>query len=238
MVPDVIPPSGGIPEAPPPDPWTRVDPGVQPYPFAPPYAPEPSWNVLAIVGFVGSFWAGLIGIVCGHIALAQIRRTGEKGRGLALAGTIIGYAQFALIGLWIAVVIVFSVIGGVAQSSAASSADTQMASPTADCATIEKASLTLSSALTDIATSSWKDTPAAAKSKVVVASTRFTDETQSISDDTLVQGINAEQNDLALLSSALVDYEAAAPGQGDATKVTAAVTQTSDDLTRLTSTCG
>jgi hypothetical protein len=37
------------------------------------------------------------GIVCGHIARGQIKRTGEGGDGLALAGLIIGYAFTGLI---------------------------------------------------------------------------------------------------------------------------------------------
>lgn len=50
------------------------------------------WNVLAIVGFVLAFFVSLGAVICGHIALSQIKRTGEKGRGLALAAVILGYA--------------------------------------------------------------------------------------------------------------------------------------------------
>ncbi|WP_375387342.1 DUF4190 domain-containing protein [uncultured Amnibacterium sp.] len=49
------------------------------------------WNVLAIVGFVLAFVVSLGAVICGHIALSQIKRTGEKGRGLALAAVILGY---------------------------------------------------------------------------------------------------------------------------------------------------
>ncbi len=38
----------------------------------------------------------VFGIVFGHIALAQIRRTGESGRGFAVAGLVIGYIVVAL----------------------------------------------------------------------------------------------------------------------------------------------
>lgn len=64
-----------------------------------PYAPQqpvPPTNTLAIVAFVASFFVSLVGIICGHIALCQIKRSGERGRGLALAGTIIGYVILAL----------------------------------------------------------------------------------------------------------------------------------------------
>ncbi|AZZ56024.1 DUF4190 domain-containing protein [Rathayibacter iranicus] len=49
------------------------------------------YNVLAIVGFITSFFISVVGVVLGFIALSQIKRTGEKGRGLALAAVIIGF---------------------------------------------------------------------------------------------------------------------------------------------------
>ncbi|WP_431245363.1 DUF4190 domain-containing protein [Leifsonia xyli] len=69
----------------------------QPYGYG--YPPAPRTNVLAIVSFVAAFVMSLAAVVCGHIALAQIKRTGEGGRGFALAGLIIGYVgiAFALI---------------------------------------------------------------------------------------------------------------------------------------------
>lgn len=56
----------------------------------------PGTNVLAVLGLVFSFFIGILGIVFGHIARAQIRRTGEGGAGLALAGLIIGYVWVGL----------------------------------------------------------------------------------------------------------------------------------------------
>jgi len=58
---------------------------------------------------------GLIGgtilpIVFGHVALAQIGRTGERGRGMAIAGLILGY-------LSLTVVIVIVIIVAVAAAS-------------------------------------------------------------------------------------------------------------------------
>lgn len=58
-------------------------------------------NVLSLVAFIGSFFINLVGIICGHIALSQIKKTGERGRGFALAGLIIGYVSIALTLLWI-----------------------------------------------------------------------------------------------------------------------------------------
>ncbi|MEJ5944830.1 DUF4190 domain-containing protein [Pseudokineococcus basanitobsidens] len=62
-------------------------------------------NTLAIVALVLSFFVSLGGIICGHIARRQIRETGEKGAGLALAALIIGYASLA-IGLIVFIVLV------------------------------------------------------------------------------------------------------------------------------------
>lgn len=54
-------------------------------------------NSLAVAAMIASlltFW--IVGVVLGHIALRQIRRTGEGGRGMALAGVIVGYFGWAL----------------------------------------------------------------------------------------------------------------------------------------------
>lgn len=62
--------------------------------------PAPT-NTLAIFAFVFGFIFPLAGIVCGHIARGQIRKTGEAGDGLALAGLILGYVLTALAVLFI-----------------------------------------------------------------------------------------------------------------------------------------
>jgi Domain of unknown function (DUF4190) len=61
-----------------------------------PYASAPKRNALAIVAIITGFLAPLIGVICGHISLSQIKRTGESGRGLALTGVIAGYCLTAL----------------------------------------------------------------------------------------------------------------------------------------------
>jgi hypothetical protein len=68
--------------------------GGQPYPYA--YAPEPRTNVLAIISLVAAFVMSVAAVITGHIALSQIKRTGENGRGMALAGLIIGYIGVAI----------------------------------------------------------------------------------------------------------------------------------------------
>jgi hypothetical protein len=74
-----------------------------------PYAQTAPTNVLAIVALVSAFFIPVAGIVCGHLALGQIKRTGENGRGLALAGLIIGYVLTALIVLMIVLAIIIPI---------------------------------------------------------------------------------------------------------------------------------
>ena len=59
-------------------------------------------NTLAIISLVASLiglFSGIgfiAGIICGHISLSQIKKTGEEGRGMAVAGLIIGYVGVLL----------------------------------------------------------------------------------------------------------------------------------------------
>jgi|DEB19_MinimDraft_2_1074335.scaffolds.fasta_scaffold06255_2 hypothetical protein len=55
-------------------------------------------NTLAVVSIATSItgFGILAGIITGHIALAQIHKTHENGRGLAIAGLVIGYASIAI----------------------------------------------------------------------------------------------------------------------------------------------
>ncbi|WP_052070862.1 DUF4190 domain-containing protein [Rhodococcoides fascians] len=49
-------------------------------------------NTMAILSLVfGLFGSGIIAVILGHIARSQIRRTGERGSGMAIAGLILGY---------------------------------------------------------------------------------------------------------------------------------------------------
>ena len=95
--------------------------GMQPpaYQQAPAYSQAPGYNgygqpaserynVLAIVSLISAFFVSLAAVITGHIALSQIKRTGEKGRGLAIAGLVLGY--LGVIGGIIAAILVFSLI--------------------------------------------------------------------------------------------------------------------------------
>ncbi|MDJ0336939.1 DUF4190 domain-containing protein [Cryobacterium sp. PH31-O1] len=83
-------------------------PFVTPPFVTPPFVTAPKTNTLAIVSFVSSFFIGLVAIITGHIALAQIRARGELGRGFALAGLIIGYVATALFAILVVFAIIFA----------------------------------------------------------------------------------------------------------------------------------
>ncbi|NQX04390.1 DUF4190 domain-containing protein [Rathayibacter sp. VKM Ac-2856] len=75
-----------------------------------PYTPASDrYNILAIIGFIASFFVSIVGIVLGFIALSQIKRTGERGRGLAIAAVVIGFV--AIIITIISAVALFSLAG-------------------------------------------------------------------------------------------------------------------------------
>jgi len=84
-------------------------------PYAAPAAPAAgTWNVLAIVSLViaivGFGWLSLGAVITGHIALGQLKRTPQQGRGLALAGTIVGYVGILATIIWVIVVIGLGVL--------------------------------------------------------------------------------------------------------------------------------
>ena len=56
-----------------------------------PVPPSGRSNTLALVAFTLSFFASVPAVVCAHVALAQIGKTGNFGRGFAVAGLLIGY---------------------------------------------------------------------------------------------------------------------------------------------------
>ena len=72
-------------------------------------------NVLAIVGLVVAFFVPIVGAILGHVALGQIKKTGEEGRGLALAAVILGwvFTGLAIIAVIVAA-IPFIILGGMA----------------------------------------------------------------------------------------------------------------------------
>lgn len=68
-------------------------------------------SMIPVIGIIFSIiamflWiAPVLAVIFGHIGLGQIKRTGEEGRGQAIAGLIIGYVTIAL-GLIMAIVMI------------------------------------------------------------------------------------------------------------------------------------
>jgi len=77
---------------------------------------EAKTNVLALVSMIASIagvtvlpvLGSLAGAIMGHIALRQIATTGEKGRGMALTGVILGWVGLALLILVIVLIVLFA----------------------------------------------------------------------------------------------------------------------------------
>jgi hypothetical protein len=115
---DATPPPPPPASGPPPAPYGGAPYGSAPYGTTPYGAPlAPRTNTLAIVALVLSLTVSLGGIICGHIALSQIKRTGEGGHGLALAGTIIGYVITGFWVLYFAGIIIALIWAAVASAS-------------------------------------------------------------------------------------------------------------------------
>jgi uncharacterized membrane protein len=83
---------------------------MTPYPQAPQYpywqhVSYPTTNGFSIAALVCSFFSiigGILGIIFGCVALSQIRRQGQRGRGMAIAGIVIGSCWIVLIAAGIA----------------------------------------------------------------------------------------------------------------------------------------
>ncbi len=97
------------------------DPNLNPQPLPPQQPQQPQYgayqqpqpvgyNTMSIVAFILAFFVSIVGIILGFVALSQIKRTGEQGRGLALAAVIIGFVEVAIgIVVFIFVLIAFGI---------------------------------------------------------------------------------------------------------------------------------
>lgn len=79
--------------------------GYPGYPQPYPPAPAPT-NTMAILALIFGFVFSPLGIVFGFVGRSQIKRTGESGDGLALAGIIIGGVFTALFIAYVVFIIV------------------------------------------------------------------------------------------------------------------------------------
>ncbi|NEG54511.1 DUF4190 domain-containing protein [Bifidobacterium platyrrhinorum] len=85
---------------------------LPPQPQRPANPREGKWNVCAILGIIFAFLFSLVGLILSIVGLNQIKRTHEKGRGLAIAGIIVS---------------VVMMVGGIAIGVATVNAATQQA---------------------------------------------------------------------------------------------------------------
>jgi quinol-cytochrome oxidoreductase complex cytochrome b subunit len=94
----------------------QTPPALPPQPYAPADAHRtPPYNPWAIVSLsfavstvIGTWcFGGLVAVITGHIARQQIKRTGESGGSLALAGLVVGYVAIGLFFLFILAYILF-----------------------------------------------------------------------------------------------------------------------------------
>lgn len=89
-------------------------PAPSPYGVAPMYVPGPGTNGMAIaslvLGILWLYWIGsILALIFGYVALSQLKSRPQGGRGLAIAGIVLGYIGVA--------VFVVLVIVGIAVSS-------------------------------------------------------------------------------------------------------------------------
>lgn len=61
----------------------------------------PQTNTMAVAALVSSLVLAPLGVVFGHMALRQIERTGQDGRGMAVVGLAIGYVVTVLLALFL-----------------------------------------------------------------------------------------------------------------------------------------
>lgn len=98
--------------------------GAAPYGYGPPFVPPPPNEGMALASLLTSviglataafcylpILACPVGAVLGHVALGRIARNGTQGRGLALAGVIVGWIGTAIL-VGIVVLVVAVVAGG------------------------------------------------------------------------------------------------------------------------------
>lgn len=90
-------PGASEPASPP----AHTAPATPPVAYAPPTAytapAAVATNGMAIASFITSLVGlGVVGVILGHIAMSQIKKSGAAGKGFAIAGLIIGYLSIAI----------------------------------------------------------------------------------------------------------------------------------------------
>lgn len=145
-------PEGAAPAAPP---YAGAQPGGVPAYAGSASIPPPvdyanRTNVVSIFALVLGFVVPIGGIIAGAIGLSQVKRTGEKGRGLAIAGIIVGSVMTLLGIIGVVLFFVFLTIGAAA-SEAQSSGDGGYSDPGQGGDSSQLMTLTVGECLDDVA---------------------------------------------------------------------------------------
>lgn len=75
---------------------------------------EKGYNLFAILSIIFTFVIYPVGLIFGIIALNQIKKTGEKGKGLAMVSIISGLVLVTIV----IIGIVWAVVSGIVKTSA------------------------------------------------------------------------------------------------------------------------
>jgi hypothetical protein len=95
--------------------WFAAEPYPQPLVIsAPPMPPSQKTNIFATLSLIFAFLFAPAGAVLGHLGLAQIRRTGQRGKDRALIGLTLSYA-FILVA--VVALVIWLVVGREAERS-------------------------------------------------------------------------------------------------------------------------
>ncbi len=105
------------------DPLGRVpvgSPPAEPFPERPEPPPRPPVNSFATLSLVFAFLFAPVGAILGHLGLAQIGRTGERGRERALLGVVLSYA---FIGVAVIALVGWATVAGINSNRTAAPAN-------------------------------------------------------------------------------------------------------------------
>jgi hypothetical protein len=128
----------------------QPDAPLQPMPSTP--AVPPKTNTLAIIALIAGFVIPLAAFICGGIALSQIKRTGDKGRGLAWSGIIVG-AVVTVVAIIVSIAIVVGAAAAVKSASDAISESRSISeSGTLGCEDLGELALDVQQGLSEVAT--------------------------------------------------------------------------------------
>lgn len=115
------PPQGGMPPYQPPYQPPQPQYG---YPPVPQFVAAPPTSGAAVAGLVFGILSyvflpligSIIAVICGHVALGQIKSSGGRvgGSGMAIAALVLGYLQLAG---WVILLLILIVIGGIIGST-------------------------------------------------------------------------------------------------------------------------